>query len=354
MIKLDAFLTHLQQVKKNQKELAPLYILATDEPLLLMEAKDLLRQAVKEKGFLERDTLIQDAQFDWGSLLSSNQNMSLFGDKKHLELTMPTGKPGRDGAEALKHFAKHLQERAHNELESVTSFYLPRVDTQTQKSAWFSALDEVGIVVRIDELDRSQLPSWIKERLKRQNQSIELGDAGDRAIAFMVDQFEGNLIAAHQEIQKLGLLYPEATLTEEQIRDAVLHVARYDVFQLSEAFLSGDMPRINRMLDGLKAEGEALVLVVWSLSEEIRLIRSIKEELHQGGHLPSILKSRRIWGKKEQLLLKMLPKMDIPKIDRALDTIANIDKQSKGIVAKDMPTDPWDGLRRIGGLFSLR
>jgi DNA polymerase-3 subunit delta len=353
MIKLDAFINHLQQVKKNQKELAPLYVLATDEPLLLMEAKDLLRSVVKEKGFLERDTMMQDAQFDWESLLSGNQNMSLFGDKKHLELTMPTGKPGRDGAEAIKQFSKQLQENTSAELDSVTSFYLPRVDTQTQKSAWFTALEAVGMVVKIDELDRSQLPSWIRERLKRQNQSIEPGEPGDRAVAFMVDQFEGNLIAAHQEIQKLGLLYPEGILTEEQIRDAVLHVARYDVFQLSEAFLSGDMTRINRMLDGLKGEGEALVLVVWSLSEEIRLIRNIKEEVINGGHLPSIMKSRRIWGKKEQLLPKMLQKMDIQRLDRALEMIANIDKQSKGMPAKEMPSDPWDGLRRIGGLFSL-
>jgi DNA polymerase-3 subunit delta len=353
MIKLDSFLTHLAQVKNGQQSLAPLYVLATDEPLLLMEAKDQLRALIKDQGFTQRETMMQDAQFDWDNLLAGNQNMSLFGDKKHIELTLPTGKPGRDGAETIKQFVKQLLDNPSQELESVTSLYLPRVDGQTQKSAWFTALEEVGVVVRIDELDRSQLPAWIRERLKRQGQSIEPGDPGQRAIAFMVDQFEGNLIAAHQEIQKLGLLYPQGVLTEEQIRDVVLHVARYDVFQLSEAFLSGDMTRINRMLDGLKAEGEALVLVVWSLSEEIRLIRSMKEEIMRGGHLASMMKSRRIWGKKEQLLPKVLQKMDITRLDRALEMIAKIDKQSKGMPAKEMPLDPWDGLRRIGGLFSL-
>lgn len=354
MIKIDAFLTHIGQVEKNQKSLGHLYLFSTDEPLLLMQAKDRLRKIAKEKGFTERETLMQDTQFDWTSLQSSNQNMSLFGEKKLIELTMPTGKPGREGAEMLKQFAKQIQEQSTQEPESITSIYLPRLDGQTQKSAWFTALESAGIAVRIDELDRTALPHWIKERLKMQNQQIESGEAGQRALAFMVDQFEGNLIAAHQEIQKLGLLYPEGTLTEEQIRDAVLHVARYDVFHLSEAFLMGDMARINRMLDGLKGEGEALVLVVWSLAEEIRLIKSLKEEVIRGGHLPSILKTRRIWGKREQLLPSVVERMNMQLIDRALEMIAGIDKQSKGMMAKDMPQDPWDGLRRIGGLFSWR
>lgn len=354
MIKIDAFLAHLGQVEKNQKSIAHLYIFSTDEPLLLMQAKDRLRQLAKEKGFTERETLIQDAQFDWTSLQSSNQNMSLFGEKKLIELTMPTGKPGREGAEVLKQYAKQIQELSSQEPDSVTSIYLPRLDGQTQKSAWFSALESAGVAVRIDELDRTALPNWIKERLKMQNQQIEAGEPGQSAVMFMVDQFEGNLIAAHQEIQKLGLLYPQGILTEEQIRDAVLHVARYDVFHLSEAYLSGDMARINRMLDGLKAEGEALVLVVWSLAEEIRLIKSLKEEAMQGGHVPSMLKARRIWGKREQLLPGVVERMNTQLIDRALEMIAGIDKQSKGMMAKEMPQDPWDGLRRIGGLFSWR
>ena len=351
MIKFEGFLAHLQQVKKQHIPLAPLYVLATDEPLLMMEAKDLFRSIVKDAGFTNRDTLVQDAQFDWSTLLAGNQNMSLFGDKKHIELTMPTGKPGREGAEAIKQLTRQIADHLGQEADRVMSFYLPRVDGQTQKSAWFSALEEVAIVVRIDELDRTQLPQWIKERLKRQDQAIESGEAGQRTLSFMVDQFEGNLIAAHQEIQKLGLLYPRGVITEEQIRDAVLHVARYDVFQLSDAFLSGDMSRINRMLDGLKAEGEALVLVVWSLAEEIRLIKMLKEGVLQGGHLPSLMKARRIWGKKEQLLPRTLQKMDLPRLERALDMIAQIDKQAKGIPSKDLPADPWDGLRRIGGLF---
>ena len=354
MIKIDAFHSHMNQVQQGQRALSQLYILSTDEPLLLMEAKDQLRKLVKEKGFTERDTLMQDAQFDWGSLLSSNQNMSLFGDKKHIELTMPTGKPGREGAEALKQFTKQLTQNSASDPDSITSIYLPRLDSQTQKSAWFTALDEVGIAVRIEELDRSALPAWIKDRLKRQQQQLPSGEAGQRTIQFLVDQFEGNLIAAHQEIQKLGLLYPQGEITEEQIRDAVMHVARYDVFHLSEAFLTGDMARINRMLDGLKGEGEALVLVVWTLSEEIRLIKSLKEEATLGGHVPSMLKARRIWGKREQLLPGVVQRMSIPVIDRALEMIAKVDKQSKGLMVKDMPLDPWDGFRRIGGLFSLK
>lgn len=354
MIKLDAFLGHLGQVQNLQKPLAALYLFSSDEPLLVMQAKDRLRKIVKERGFTERDTLMQDAHFDWASLLNSHQNRSLFGEKKLTELTLPTGKPGREGAEVLKQFAKNIQQQDPDAQDSITSIFLPRVDLQTQKTAWFSALEAVGMAVRIDELDRTALPQWIKERLKLNQQHLEIGEAGQRALQFMVDQFEGNLIAADQEIQKLGLLYPQGVIREEHIRDAVLHVARYDVFHLSEAFLQGDMARINRMLDGLKGEGEALVLVVWSLAEEIRLIKNLKEEALQGGHLPTLLKARRVWGKREQLLPRVIERMHLPMIERALEMIAKIDQQSKGMPVKDMPQDPWDGLRRIGGLLSMK
>lgn len=131
-------------------------------------------------------------------------------------------------------------------------------------------------------------------------------------------------------------------------------MARYNVFELTETFLVGNMARINRTLDGLKGEGEALVLIVWTLSEEIRLLRALKEIVLQGGHLASAMKSRRIWGKREQLIPQVLQRMHLPTLDRALQMIADIDKQSKGIPAKEMPMDPWDGLRRIGGLFAIR
>lgn len=354
MIRVDALLQHLQKVKSGRERPRALYIFSSDEPLMMMEMKDHLRLIMKELGFSERETLMHESGFDWNLLLSGSQNMSLFGDKKLVELTVPTGKPGREGSEALKAFAQYVQTLDGVDLDTVTVIYLPKLDTATQKSAWFSTLDTAGMAVRMDVLERSQLPAWINERLKRLELSLESGAAGQKSMELMVEQFEGNLIAAHQEIQKLSLLYPKGVLTLEQIQHAIVNVARYDVFDLTETFLMGDMPRIHRMLDGLKGEGEALVLIVWSLAEEIRTLRALKELTMQGENLSSAMKSRRIWGKREQLIPTVLQRMSLPLIDRALQMIADIDKQSKGIPASQMPPDPWDGLRRIGGIFAFR
>jgi len=354
MFKLEAFQSHLTKVAKGAEPIRSLYVISSDEPLLVMEAQDHLRQVVKSKGFTEREFLMHEKGFDWGSLLNAGQSMSLFGDKKYLEFRIPTGKPGREGSDALKEFATQIQASASVDPEIVVCIFLPKLDAQTQKSAWFTALEHVGFAVRIDTIERTMLGSWIGQKLKLQNQQIESSESGRRAMEFMVDQVEGNLIAAYQEIQKLGLLYPEGTLTEEQIRDSVLNVARYDVFQLNEAYLAGDITRINRMLDGLRGEGEALVLVVWTVTEEIRTLYALKKEVQAGGHLPSLMKSRRIWGKREQLIPQALQRLSIPMLERAIEIAAQLDRQSKGLYEKEASPDPWDGLRRLGGIFSFR
>ena len=264
MVKADALQVHLKKLDAGGT-LLPLYVFSGDEPLLMMEAMDQLRAIAKKQSYTEREVLLQERGFDWSALLSAGQTMSLFGDKRWVELRIPTGKPGRDGADALKQFAVQVESQTSGPEgpDTVVCIILPRLDGKTKTSAWFSALDEAGMAIQIDSLDRSQLPQWIAGRLKRQNQEVESGPEGMRALEFVADQVEGNLIAAHQEIQKLGLLYPTGKLSEEQIRTAILKVARYNVFELTEAMLAGDLPRLNRMLDGLKGEGEPLVLILW-------------------------------------------------------------------------------------------
>ena len=257
MNRLDALVSHLQRVRSGKEALKALYVLSSDEALFMMETKDLLRATVKEQGFTERETLMNESGFDWTALMSSSQTLSLFGEKKLLELSIPTGKPGREGAESLKSFAKHIEQLDTSDFDTIVCIYLPKLDSATQKSAWFVALDEAGFAVRLGAIERSELPNWIRSRLKLNGQEFEAGDAGKRSVEFMVEQFEGNLIAAYQEIQKLGLIYPKGVLSEEQIRESILNVARYNVFELTETFLVGNMARINRTLDGLKGEGEA-------------------------------------------------------------------------------------------------
>ena len=350
MIKSDAFHMHLTALAKEQHSFKPLYIFSGDEPLLMMEAIDALRALARTGGFTEREVLVQDRYFDWAALINAEQTMSLFGDKRFVELRMPTGKPGREGAESLKHFAEQINNTG-NGVDTIICIILPRLDSKTKSSAWFSALDEAGMAIQIDSIDRLALPHWIGQRLKKQSQEVEAGESGQRALQFMSDQVEGNLIAAHQEIQKLALLYPAGQLSEEQIRSAVLKVARYDIFELTESMLSGDAARLNRMLDGLQGEGEPLPLILWSVSNELRTLHKVQSALLAGDALANLLRNYRIWGKREKLYPVALKRIAPKKLKQAMVLAANLDKQVKGLLVRDLPSNPWDGLRLIGGLL---
>src|SRR5690349_1294100 len=245
-LRLDALEPHLT------KGLAGLYVVYGDEHLLAQEACDRIRAAVRAAGFTDRNVFTVERGFDWSSLIGASQSMSLFGDRQLVELRIPSGKPGKEGADALKTLA------AAGNPDVLMLVTLPRLDAATQKAAWFSALEQAGVALRIDPVDRAQLPNWVAQRLAQQGQRVPAGEEGRRSLQFIAERVEGNLLAAHQEIQKLGLLYPPGTLTFEQVHDAVLNVARYDVFKLSEAMLSGDAARLVRMLEGLKGEGEEI------------------------------------------------------------------------------------------------
>ncbi len=351
MVKTDAFQSHLKSLAAASA-FHPLYVFSGDEPLLMMESIDLLRSKARQLGYTEREVMLQERGFDWSALLNAGQTMSLFGDRRWIELRIPTGKPGRDGADALKQFSVQIASQSIADgPETIFCIVLPRLDMKTKSSAWFSSLDEAGMAVQIDSLDRSHLPSWIAGRLQKQGQSIQSGPAGQRALEFIAEQVEGNLIAAHQEIQKLGLLYPAGELSEEQVRSAILKVARYNVFELSEAMLAGDLPRVNRMLDGLKGEGEPLVLILWSVTEELRLLSKLKMASDAGESVQQLLRANRVWGNKERLYPAALKRVQSSRLRQALQIAAGLDRQSKGLQAAELPGDPWDGLRLVGNLL---
>ncbi len=351
MVKTDAFQSHLKSLAAASA-FHPLYVFSGDEPLLMMESIDLLRSKARQLGYTEREVMLQERGFDWSALLNAGQTMSLFGDRRWIELRIPTGKPGRDGADALKQFSAQIASQSNADgPETIFCIVLPRLDMKTKSSAWFSSLDEAGMAIQIDSLDRSHLPSWIAGRLQKQGQSIQSGPAGQRALEFIAEQVEGNLIAAHQEIQKLGLLYPAGELSEEQVRSAILKVARYNVFELSEAMLAGDLPRVNRMLDGLKGEGEPLVLILWSITEELRLLSKLKMASDSGESVQQLLRANRVWGNKERLYPAALKRVQSSRLRQAVQIAAGLDRQSKGLQAAELPGDPWDGLRLVGNLL---
>jgi len=352
MVKVDALQAHFKSLSSGGAML-PLYVFSGDEPLLMMEAMDQLRSTAKKLGFTDREVMLQERGFDWGGLMNAGQTMSLFGDKRWVELRIPTGKPGRDGADALKQFAAQIasQQDGVDGPDTVFCIVLPRLDGKTKTSAWFSALDDAGMAIQVDTLDRSHLPQWLAGRLRKQGQEAEAGPEGQRALEFIADQVEGNLIAAHQEMLKLGLLYPTGKLTEEQIRSSVLKVARYNVFELTEAMLAGDLPRLNRMLDGLKGEGEPLVLILWSVTDELRLLSKLKAASDAGESVQQLMRANRIWGNKERLYPAAIRRVQAPKLRRAMQLAAGLDRQSKGLHAAELPADPWDGLRLLGNLL---
>lgn len=330
-LRLDALEAHLA------KSLAPLYVITSDEHLLALEAADKIRKTARAQGLTEREVLVVERSFKWGELLAANQSQSLFGDRKLIELRIPTGKPGKDGGQALQEYAASLNP------DNVTLITLPKLDWQTQKSAWVAALQQAAVYIDIALVERAQLPAWIGTRLAMQKQSVDR-----QSIDFIADRVEGNLLAAHQEIQKLALLYPEGKLSFEQVQDAVLNVARYDVFKLNEAMLSGDTARLVRMIEGLKGEGEALPLVLWAMAEEIRTLLKIKAGAAQGKAIGMLLKEYRIWGPREKLMEPALRRLKLSTLEGALQEAAQIDKMVKGLRAKAFAGDAWDALLQLG------
>lgn len=335
-LRLDQLQAHLQ------RELRPLYTLHGDEALLVQEACDAIRAAARAAGHAERTVhTVAGAHFDWGELLGAAQALSLFADKRLIEIRIPGGKPGKDGSDALQRYCEHLGD------DLVTIVVLPRLDKTAQSSGWFTALDGAGVTVRIDPIERKLLPGWIAQRLSAQGQRVQGGEEGQRTLAFFADRVEGNLLAAHQEIQKLGLLYPPGELSFEQVEVAVLNVARYDVFKLSEAVLAGQVARVLRMLDGLEAEGEAAVLVHWTLAEDIRTLKRVKDALLAGRPLPMALREQRVWGLKEKLFERVLPRLSDRSVDALLDAAQVCDGLVKGLRHPDWPAEPWAALRRL-------
>ena len=250
-----------------------------------------------------------------------------------LDLRIPSGKPGVEGAQALQEYCQQLN------ADTVTLISLPRLDGTTMKSKWFSTLAEQGVVIAADEIPLNELPAWLAVRLQRQNQSADTD-----TLAFLAQRVEGNLLAAKQEIQKLALLFPEGPLSFEQVKDAVMDVARYDVFKLSEAMLSGDAARFVHILEGLRAEGTATVLILWALAEDIRTMAKVSRAMQQSGNLSGALRDARVWGVKQKLVERAARRFSPAFAERALRQAALIDKLVKGLRSGDV----WDELMQLG------
>jgi len=316
-----------------ERELRPLYVLYGDDPLLVIEAADAIRAKARQQGYSEREVMTVLPQFDWGSLLAAGGNMSLFGDKKLIDLRIPTGKPGKEGSAALQQWCQNLS------MDNLLLITLPELDWREEKAVWFTALVNAGIAIKLTAPSLTELPGWIAGRLRRQQQSADL-----ESLKFVAERVEGNLLAAHQEIQKLGLLYPAGQLSSAQIRDAVLNVARYDIEGLREALLAGDIARLTRTLDGLMQEGEAPPLVLWAMSEEIRALTTIRVGMDSGKSVDMLLKDAKVWGPRANPVKKAVQRLSGETLEAALQHADKIDRLAKGIGQGNI----WEEFLRLG------
>jgi DNA polymerase-3 subunit delta len=328
-IRADALTALLHKAERGQP-LPPVFVVASDEPLLSLEAQDAIRGVARKQGYTERDVLQADGRFDWSRLAEAAGGLSLFADKKIVEIRLPGGKPGVAGAAALETHAAHAGEGL------LTIVALPRLDRRVRETRWVAALERAGVLVEIDSIERARLPQWIGERLARQDQR-----AGGEALEFIAERVEGNLLAAHQEIAKLGLLYPAGELTLAQVADSVLNVARYDVFQLPLAMLGGDAARVRKTMTGLEAEGEAIPLVLWAITEELRTLMRVKAAVLSGRPFSMAARENRLWGPRERLVERLLPGLSIPALAGGLERAARIDRLAKGLRAPEADSDAW-------------
>lgn len=311
---------------------SPVVVVVGDEPLAKAECLDCIRQHARKIGAEERTSLLVERQFNWQTVTQFSQHFSLFSSHRILEIHIPSGKPGVDGAKVLTELAQQPMP------DTTTIITLPALEREGKNSAWYQSLQAHALVVELKEVTISQLPAWIKQRLALQQQHTD-----DDALTFMAQQVEGNMLAAHQEIQKLALLYPTGEVTSAQIKEAVLNVARFDAFQLGEAMLQGDSERTVRILQGLQEEGEQAVAVMNPLIWLIRPLLRIKQAEAQGENLQSAMASARLFGDRQLLIKSAAQRLSMRQVEAALQKLSEIDRMAKGV----MQGDAWLEISRL-------
>ncbi|SOD40712.1 DNA polymerase III subunit delta [Nitrosovibrio sp. Nv4] len=321
-----------------QKQPAPLYTVFGDELLLSMEAADLIRASAREAGYIEREIFTVDHHFNWAELQQRGTSLSLFGERRIMDIRIPSGKPGNQGSAVLETYCRSLPP------DTVTLVTLPKIDRQGSGAKWFKALEEAGVMVQVYPVERARLPPWIGQRLGMQGQNTD-----PDTLQFLADKVEGNLIAAYQELKKLGLLYPPGMLSFTQVKDAVLDVARYDVFKLSGAMMAGETVRYSRILEGLRGEGTALPLIVNTLAGQIRSLATIRKGLNSGRPVAQLMNQVRAWGDQQKAMENAARRLSLEQLVSALSRAAKIDRISKGIGKGDA----WDELLQLGLRFAI-
>lgn len=313
-----------------REPLAPLWVITGEEPLLMLEAADLLRAKAREQGATEREVLNASATWDWSQLPESCVAMSLFGDKKIVELRLASPRPGLKGTQALTDVGEMP-------LDGVTLLVTIPYDWTLKKAAWYKALTARAEVVECQPVTARELPAWFAARLAKKQLKAE-----PAALKILADRCEGNLLAAAQEVLKLTYLFaPESLITEAAVSDSVRDVARFDVETLLEAMFAGDAPKARRIVDNLNAAGESIPSFMWMITEEIRMTLKFRDAVDHGADRMSALRQAGVWGDRSARITRAAGRLNTRKLASALLLCADIDKISKGLIVPNRDTDPW-------------
>ena len=309
-----------------QRGLAPCYIVTGDEHLLVAEALDSIRATAREAGFTARDLHVATAGFDWSLLRESTASLSLFAERRIVELVLPTGKPGKAGGAAIVDLVENL----HPDVLLIVT--APKLDRSSANAKWAKAIDAAGVSLPIWPIDARELPRWIANRMKA------TGLVPDReAVMIVADRVEGNLLAANQEIEKLRLLLGEGPVSAEAVEAAVANSSRFDVYKLCDAALAGDAQRTLRILSGLRAEGVEPVLVVWALTRELRTLARLGEAARDRQDLGAAMQRQGVWRNRQGLVRGALARHPVQSAFRLLKLVGEADAMAKG----QAPGDPW-------------
>ena len=315
-----------------QKTLQPVYLVSGDEPLQLGEAADAIRAAAKQADYNVREVIGIDQGNEWPQLSVEADSLSIFAEKKLIDLRLPSGKPGADGSKALLAYCQHLP------ADTILLITSAKLDAAAQKSQWFQAIESVGSIVQVWPLQGQELLNWLQRRAERKGMRLD-----SDAVKSLASRIEGNLLAAAQEIEKLYILHGSVKIDKSMIEEAVADSARFDVFKLTDAVLAGKFNRSVKVLNGLRLEGVAAPVVLWALSREARVLFNVKSEIRHGGHSESVFKKHHIWDKRKHLIQEALQRLSAAQLQTSLVLCAKADKQIKGQLAGD----GWDTLFEI-------
>jgi DNA polymerase-3 subunit delta len=313
------------------KGLLPIYIVSGDEALLAQECCDAIRKQCRQQGFV-REVLHVDANFKWDELLASASAMSLFSERQLIELRMPSGKPGKDGGQALSEYASKASP------DNVLLIICNKIDSASTRTKWYKNIETAGAAIQVWPISPQELPRWIGQRLAAAGLQ-----ANSEATQMLADRVEGNLLAAVQEIEKLRLLTDSNIIDAETVTAAVANNARYDVFGLVDRTLQGDASASLRMLHGLRAEGTEAPVVLWALTRELRTLSQCAEQVQQGNGIDRVLQNLRVWDKRKSLVKNTLRRLPIKKLHQLIALANEIDRSIKGM----SKGNSWDLLEQL-------